>query len=187
MSGDSVSQWSRACIDADALIHGFGSTDLGQRVASDGLRQSYTGYCKQHGLRPVNMEAFDKACTEMFGPRVRLGSVKAFGSVEAWRGLLQGSKRRPWGYEVPDGDTWQEKIDARLGIQHSALAGSTTTTPPATAVKIAPLAAVANTAPLAPAAKAAPLPFDPARLPKKPIPPGGIESLAHGISECLGD
>ena len=182
MSGDSVSQWSRACIDADALIHNiFGSTDLGQRIASDGLRESYTVYCKQHGLRPVNVEAFGKACTEMFGPRARLGSV------QNWSGLINGSKRRPWGYDVPDGDTWQEKIDARLGIQHSALAGSTTTTPPATAVKIAPLAAVANTAPLAPAAKAAPLPFDPARFPKKPIPPGGIESLAQGISEYLGD
>ena len=152
MSGDSVSQWSRACIDADALIHNSygGSTDLGQRIASDGLRESYSGYCKQHGLRPVSMEAFGKACTEMFGPRVRLGSEQAFGSVETWRGQLQGSKRRPWGYDVPDGDTWQEKIDARLGIQHSALAGSTTTTPPATAVKIAPLAAVANTAPRSP-------------------------------------
>ena len=117
----------------------------------------------------------------MFGPRVRLGSVQALS------GVVQGSKRRPWGYDVPDGDTWQEKIDARLGIQRSALAGSTTTTPPAAAVKIAPLAAVANTAPLAPAAKVAPLPLDPARFPKKPIPPGGIESLAQGISEYLGD
>jgi hypothetical protein len=31
---------------------------------------------------------------------------------------VAGVKRRPWGYDVPDADTWQEKIDARLGIQH---------------------------------------------------------------------
>jgi hypothetical protein len=28
-------------------------------------------------------------------------------------------KRRPWGYDVPDGDTWQKKIDARLGITNA--------------------------------------------------------------------
>ena len=89
MSGDSVSQWSRACIDADALIHNsHGSPELGQRIASDGLRESYTGYCKQHGLRPVNLEAFGKACTEMFGSRVRLGSAQAYGSIQAWSGLM---------------------------------------------------------------------------------------------------
>ena len=65
MSGDSVSQWSQSCIDADAFIgasHGMASHDLGTRIASEALREAYTGYCKQHGLRAVNVEAFGKTC-----------------------------------------------------------------------------------------------------------------------------
>jgi hypothetical protein len=113
MSGDSVSQWSQVCIDADAIIGAvvsYGSRpthDLGQRISTEDLREAYTGYCKQHSLRAVNEAAFGKACTEMFGPRQRLSQETA-GS----------SKHRPWGYDVPDDITWQEKIDARLGIQH---------------------------------------------------------------------
>jgi uncharacterized protein DUF5906 len=111
MSGDSVSQWSQACIDADAIIgeRSYGSRpshDLGQRISTEELREAYTGYCKQHGLRAVNEAAFGKACTDMFGPRKRLAQQTA-GS----------SKRRPWGYDVTDGTTWQRKLDARLGIQ----------------------------------------------------------------------
>jgi hypothetical protein len=108
MSADSLSQWSHACIDADAIIgaakaqYGFEKTyNLGTRVPSKDLRNAYGGYCKQHGLRAVNEEVFGKGCTEMFGRRQRLSE--------------QG--RRPWGYEVPDGETWQEKLDARLGIK----------------------------------------------------------------------
>jgi hypothetical protein len=107
MSGDSVSQWSQACIDADAIIGAVGLYDLGQRISAEELREAHSGYCRQHGLRAVNVAIFGKACTEMFGPRQRLAQQTA-GS----------SKRRPWGYEVPDGNEWQEKIDARLGIQH---------------------------------------------------------------------
>jgi hypothetical protein len=153
MSADSVSQWSRACIDADAIIgsvrHGMAmSHDLGQRVASEDPRESYSGYCRQHGLRAVNNEVFGKACVEMFGPRKRLSAAlveppkqtvddvgapgetyETFRQVaEALTTEVQGprvepnvaprEKRRPWGYEVPDGDTWQKKVDARLGIQH---------------------------------------------------------------------
>jgi hypothetical protein len=113
MSSDSVCEWSQACIDADAVIGagqgsyaGVVTHDLGTRITSDALREAYTGYCKQHNLRPVNVEAFGKACAEMFGPRKR--------------GKTQQSptgKRRPWGYEVPDSDKWQEKLDERLGIK----------------------------------------------------------------------
>jgi hypothetical protein len=28
------------------------------------------------------------------------------------------TNRRPWGYHVPDGTEWQEKVDARLGIKY---------------------------------------------------------------------
>jgi hypothetical protein len=51
------------------------------------------------------VEGFGKACREMFGPRRRL-------AVE----LTLGITHRPWGYDVPDGEAWQTKIDARLGI-----------------------------------------------------------------------
>jgi hypothetical protein len=109
MSGDSIFQWSQACIEADSVIGGKGSYgfgrwhDLATRIATEDLREAYTGYCKQQGLRAVNEAAFGKACTEMFGPRQRLAQQA-------------GSKRRPWGYDVPDAVTWQEKLDARQGI-----------------------------------------------------------------------
>jgi hypothetical protein len=114
MSSDSVSQWSQACIEADAIVgvgrdFAYGSgplQDLGQRIPTEHLREAYTGYCKQHGLRAVNEATFGKACTEMFGHRQRLAQQQITGS----------SKRRPWGYDVPDGVAWQEKLDARLGI-----------------------------------------------------------------------
>ena len=41
--------------------------------------------------------------------RARLPFVQCTGS---------GKGNRPWGYHVPDGDTWQDKVDARLGIKH---------------------------------------------------------------------
>lgn len=105
MSGDSISQWSQACINADGIVgdpqRGV-TLDLGQRTSSQVLRETYGGYCGQHRLRPVNEELFGKACTKMFGPRVRV--------------TLAGAKRRPWGYDVPDGSKWQDNLDARLGI-----------------------------------------------------------------------
>ena len=78
--------------------------DLGTRISTEKLREAYAGYCKQQGLRAGNEDTFDKACAEMFGPRKRLAR-------------LSGIKSRPWGYDVPDGDTWQQKVDARLGIR----------------------------------------------------------------------
>jgi hypothetical protein len=121
------------------------SHDLGNRVASEALREAYTGYCKQHGLRAVNVEAFGKACTDMFGPRKRLSALSVGpaaqtaedvgASTEADEALCQRIKklkcpraepgptvpherRRPWGYDVPDGGKWQEKVDGRLGIRN---------------------------------------------------------------------
>ena len=45
----------------------------------------------------------------MFGPRKRL---------QALQDTTGNSKRRPWGYHVPKGNKWQEKVDARLGIKN---------------------------------------------------------------------
>jgi hypothetical protein len=104
MSGDSVVQWSQACVNADAIVGAQCSLDLGKRISSKELKDAYAGYCRQHGLRPVNEEVFGKACTQMFGPRIRLSP--------------NNSNRRPWGYDVLDGDKWQEKLNARLGIKN---------------------------------------------------------------------
>ena len=150
MSGDSVSQWSQACIEADAIIgdtsYGARQHDLGGRIASKDLREAYTGFCKQHGLRAGNQEVFGKACVEMFGPRQRVSTApmraatqtvedagspdEADAALDLGTATLPGpcppaepdpatarEKRRPWGYDVPDGDTWQGKIDGRLGIK----------------------------------------------------------------------
>jgi hypothetical protein len=108
MSADTVSQWSRACIDADAIIgNSQGSCavthDLGTTITFEKLREAYAGYCRQQGLRAVNVEVLGKTCTEMFGSRKRLKA--------------QDSNRRPWGYDVPDGNNWQAKLDERLGIK----------------------------------------------------------------------
>jgi hypothetical protein len=121
MSADSFSEWSQACVDADEIVGDTGlyagSIDLGQRISSQNLRERYAGYCKQHSLRPLNNDAFSKACAEMFGPRTRLPAENVTVDSES-TGVVQEKKRRPWGYEVPSGDEWQEMIDARLGIQN---------------------------------------------------------------------
>ncbi len=46
----------------------------------------------------------------MFGPRKRLKALQSSTSGRI--------KRRPWGYHVPAGTKWQEKVDARLGIKN---------------------------------------------------------------------
>jgi hypothetical protein len=116
MSGDSVSQWSQACINADAVIgsgqgpHGGEvSHDLGTPISVETLREAYTGFCRQNSLRPLSTDGFGKACADMFGPRKRL---------KALQNVTGNSKRRPWGYYVLTGNKWQEKVDARLGIKN---------------------------------------------------------------------
>ena len=116
MSGDSVSQWSQACINADAIIgagrgpHGAEvSHDLGTRISVEVLREAYTGFCRQNSLRPLGTDGFGKACAEMFGPRKHLPALEN----------AKGNRsRRPWGYHLPGGIEWQEKADARLGIKN---------------------------------------------------------------------
>jgi hypothetical protein len=112
MSGDSISQWSQACINADAIIGSprGASYDLGTPtpIRTEDLREAYTGFCRQNGLHPFSTDGFGKACVAMFGPRERLPAPDP---------RISESKRRPWGYHVPEGNKWQEKVDARLGIK----------------------------------------------------------------------
>ena len=110
-SADTVSQWSRACIHADAIVGAArgpdanaSTYDLETRIASETLREAYAGYCKQHSLHAVSEAVLHQACAEMFGPRKRLKAQS-------------NSKRRPWGYAVPTGNKWQVKVDKRLGIK----------------------------------------------------------------------
>jgi hypothetical protein len=115
MSGDSVSQWSQACINAEVIgaergPYGLDATqDLGTPISFETLYKAYGGFCKQNGQRALSTEAFGKACADMFGPRQRLRALQS--------NTTGGSKRRPWGYHIPKGKKWQEKVDGRLGIK----------------------------------------------------------------------
>ena len=114
MSGDSVSQWAQACIEADAVIgaaraYGRHHADLGPPISAETLRKAYNGFCQAERPARGETEAFGKACAEMFGPR-----QAPTGAPDRHR----QSKRRPWGYHVPKGNKWQEKVDARLGIEN---------------------------------------------------------------------
>jgi Family of unknown function (DUF5906) len=104
MSADSISQWARACIEADAIVGSLLPHDLGTEIASEVLREAYAGYCKQQHLRALNIISFGVACTDMFGTRKRLSAQS-------------GCQRRPYGHDVPTGNVWQRMLDKRLGIK----------------------------------------------------------------------
>jgi hypothetical protein len=104
INGDSISQWAQGCIDAGVIRGPTGLSDnLGTRVANEHLKESYIAFCKQQRMRPENSDTFGKACTRMFGPKQRLP--------------LKESNGRPPAYDVPTAEAWQERLDARLGIQ----------------------------------------------------------------------
>jgi len=109
-NGDGITRWSQSCISANAIRRPAGpngsteSDDLGTRVANEHLKGSYIAFCKQQGVRPADPSTFGKACTRMFGRKQRLGPKE-------WNG------RRPPAYDVPTAAAWQERLDARLGIQ----------------------------------------------------------------------
>jgi Family of unknown function (DUF5906) len=118
MSADSISQWSKACIDADAVIGApIGTHDLGCWLSSDRLREHYTGYCRQQSLRPAGVHALGGACNEFFGPRRRQRADDSDMGALPSSGASGSPPRRPWGYDLPDGSVWQERVDARLGIK----------------------------------------------------------------------
>ena len=109
-NGDSITRWSQSCISANAIRRPAGpnggteSDNLGTRVANEHLRESYIAFCKQQGVRPVDPSTFGKACTQMFGRKQRL-------VPKEW------NERRPPAYDVPTAEAWQERLDARFGIQ----------------------------------------------------------------------
>jgi hypothetical protein len=101
-SGDSISQWAQACIDADCVATKLGTLGLNSQIQTDQLYESYSMDCKGHKASP---SIFGKALTEMFGPPIR--GPRMFNS---------SSSQRPRLYNVPDADTWQVALDKRLGI-----------------------------------------------------------------------
>jgi len=126
MSADSISQWAQECIDDDMINLGRGpygvasQRRLGTTVATEHLYESYVSSCKHRGGRAVGRTEFGGACTRMFGPRQRLGAGDKDGRSDDLR-WDDGS--RPWGYDVPTGEAWQEKLDERLGIPKQKLVG----------------------------------------------------------------
>jgi hypothetical protein len=105
MSGDSVSQWSQSCINADAIAVSDQRPhlDLGALTSFPDLLDAYSAFCKKTGQRAVATEAFGKACTGMFGPRSRMPASP-------------GSSKRPYGYNVPTASNWQQEVNERLGL-----------------------------------------------------------------------
>jgi hypothetical protein len=112
MSADLVIQWAQDCIDNDLIswptAHGGEEShnDLGTWIASEYLFRSYVAFCKKLGMRAANPKVFGRGATRMFGPCHRCA-----GSAAAIWGA-----RRPRGYDVPNWEAWQAKIDEMLGI-----------------------------------------------------------------------
>jgi hypothetical protein len=108
MSADSIIQWAQACVNADELVGEAAcylknpTSSEPNLINSEHLRKSHAWYCKQQGVRAANEKVFGEACTAMFGPVKRISTPNG--------------KSRPRACDVPDGDTWQKKIDERLGI-----------------------------------------------------------------------
>jgi hypothetical protein len=105
LSGDSVTQWTLASIEAGGIVgmsHGA-TLDLNQQYSTAALQSAYAGFCQQNRLRPVSPVALGKRFTAIFG---KGGRLPASGS---------GAKR-PMGYLVPAEDKLQEALDVWLRI-----------------------------------------------------------------------
>jgi Family of unknown function (DUF5906) len=100
-SADSISQWSQACIESDAIVIGDMHYSLGQLHPTHRLYEAYRRFCKTH---PANTVIFGKALAQMFGPSSR-------------QKVAAAASPRPRTYYVPDADTWQQALDRRLGIK----------------------------------------------------------------------
>ncbi len=70
MSGDSVTQWAQACIDADFIVGAewkfkVKAFSLGQAIPSKTIRTAYTGFCREHRISAMNKTNFGKACADV--------------------------------------------------------------------------------------------------------------------------
>jgi len=123
MSADPISQWAQTCIDDDKISLNRGpitrTFELGKRITTEHLYESYVSGCRQRGVRPTGRTEFCRVCTQMFGPRQRLIPGEEKEQSSGLEISVYGSSR-PWGYDVPMGEDWQEKLDERLGIPKPA-------------------------------------------------------------------
>jgi hypothetical protein len=105
-SADSWLQWASFCIKENKIYvaHHNKTYQLGTRIPTNDLYASYVDYCRRQHLHPMMGHwKFGKVCSrpEMFGPRVK-------------------NKENRWSYRIPDGEIWQERINARLGMREEA-------------------------------------------------------------------
>src|SRR5262252_6402348 len=75
-----------------------------ERESQTSISGSRTLHFASSRVRPVDPSTFGKACTQMFGRKQRL-------VPKEW------NERRPPAYDVPTAEAWQERLDARFGIQ----------------------------------------------------------------------
>jgi phage/plasmid-associated DNA primase len=109
MSSDTVLQWMQLCITADEIKlekeAGY-SRSINLNIgwaATDQLYESYLVACKQQGWRyPANLIVFGRTLSQILGPSYRCSAPDSLG-------------KRPMGYNVPDAEKWQGKLDERLG------------------------------------------------------------------------
>jgi hypothetical protein len=125
MSSDSWSHWAQLCIDADTILAGdkLGlPLPLGTRIPSTELYASYTNYCRQRNMRSMSNIEFGKICAsaKMFGARKKCGTKQPPERTHLTVVREDGKDPRPWGYDVPKGEVWQERLDARLGVTGTA-------------------------------------------------------------------
>jgi hypothetical protein len=104
-SGDSWLQWASFCIKKNAItgLPNGQRYRLGTRIPTNDLYASYVDYCRRQHIHPIMGHwKFGKVCSrpEMCGPRVK-------------------NKDNRWSYRIPDGEIWQERINARLGIRET--------------------------------------------------------------------
>jgi phage/plasmid-associated DNA primase len=103
---DSWLQWASFCIKENKIrvAHNNKTYQLGTRIPTNDLYASYVDYCRRQHIHPIRGHwKFGKTCSqpETFGPRVK-------------------NKENRWSYRIPDGEIWQERINARLGICEEA-------------------------------------------------------------------
>jgi hypothetical protein len=112
-SGDSFDQWLQSCINADLIIGGSKDDEcsFGKLIATQTLHELYSGFCRQHDLRPLGPNVFGKELTAMFGPHVRLPAI-AF--AESQHPALE---RRARGYNIPTSEAVQDLLNKRRGLK----------------------------------------------------------------------
>jgi Family of unknown function (DUF5906) len=107
-------QWLQAVIDEEWIeVDDKRTYSLPQQeerrlfVEKPDLYRAYSKFCRAHGMRADEYNVFGGHCRTFFGEEVRPRLEGQQSGVER--------KRRPRGFNIPDGDTLARKIDEELG------------------------------------------------------------------------